>query len=267
MFLQEIQRAIQFYWRALKLIEKKQLWRILTVPAVLNLLAACGVALLAWKTSGYAASKVMGHFRIVTEDAIVSGFVENVLVLTIRGTVLFLYLKLFRYTMLILFAPLYVWASERAQSAITGLYVEYGSARYMGSVGRAMRIASVHFLYEVGLTIAVLVVTLLVTWLLPLAPFLLLALESYYFGYSMMEYRNMHAGISSKESGDVIRSHLGLTLGNGLFFNILLIVPLLGVMFAPQLALVSAGMSLHCAEKRKSILCQSNPSTLIMAKS
>jgi CysZ protein len=106
-----------------------------------------------------------------------------------------------------------------------------------------------------------------IAWIIPIAPIVILLLESYFMGYSMADYRNEYFGIKSKESRKLINKYFGLTIGNGMLFNFLLLIPLLGVLFAPTFALVSSGLSINYLEKRKSVLWNSDQSTLMMAKS
>ena len=107
----------------------------------------------------------------------------------------------------------------------------------------------------------------MISWILPLTPIAILLLESYFVGFSMADYRNEYLGINSADSKKLINSYPGLVIGNGLIFNILILFPLLGVLFTPALALIASGLSINYLEKRKYILCNSDQSTLMMAKS
>ena len=95
----------------------------------------------------------------------------------------------------------------------------------------------------------------------------ILILESYFMGYSMADYRNEYHKLSSKESRKLINNYVGLVIGNGMFFNLFLLIPVIGILAAPVFALIASGLSINYIEKRKSILCNSDQSTLMMAKS
>ena len=77
------------------------------------------------------------------------------------------------------------------------------------------------------------------------APFLIFAVESYYFGFAMLDYRNEYKLISAKESRILINQHRGLALGVGSMFNFMLFVPFLGVLVAPVLSVVAGGLAFN----------------------
>jgi CysZ protein len=140
-------------------------------------------------------------------------------------------------------------------------------SHFLADCTRGMRIAFKNFFIELFITIGILIFSLLIGWLLPIAPLAILVIESYFFGYAMIDYRNEYYDIPRSESHEMITDHPGLAIGNGLFFNLSLLVPLLGILFAPVIALIAAGLTVNYVEKRKEILCPSNQSILSMAKS
>ncbi len=237
------------------------------IPAIINFITAILIVIFAIKTSGIIIDDFLQNFETASSDKTMHSFIEGLLLLVIRASVFFLYLKVYRYIALISLAPLFAFISSKVQTIDTGTIAIPCTSKYLLNCTRGIRIALRNFVLEVLLTILVLVIFFLITWILPLAPIAILILESYFMGYAMADYRNEHFNLSIKESRKVINGYLGLVLGNGLFFNIIILIPLLGVLFAPVLALVASGLSLNYVEKRKSILCNSDQSTLMMAKS
>jgi CysZ protein len=59
----------------------------------------------------------------------------------------------------------------------------------------------------------------------------------------MIDYRNEFRRLSAGESNRIIKQHRGLAIGNGLAFNLLLLIPVLGVLLAPPLGAVAAGIA------------------------
>lgn len=267
LFLHEIQLSLRYYWRAIKFVEKHNLWRLLIITAILNLIAAAATWWLAWKTSGYIINSMIGQIDFEENRSSLFIFMERLLLIGVRASIFFLYIKVFRYLLLILYAPLFTYISGRIQAMTHQQKYEFHLQKYFSDCFRSMRIAARNFIIELILTLGVLFLAILITWLAPLAPLVILLLESYFFGYSMADYRSLFLNISEQESRNVIHAHRGLIIGNGLFFNLSLLIPLFGVLFAPLIALIASGLSINCAEKRKSILCPSNQSTLIMAES
>jgi CysZ protein len=265
-FLHELQLSFRFYSRAVRFVEEHNLWKIFLLPALLQLLAAVVVAVGAWKTSGYLVHWIFDRFTGAEESDAIRSILESFLLLAIRGSVLFLYLKLFRYTVLILYAPLLAHISTKIQAIANQREVKYCASRFFCDCSRGIRIAARNFLLEVLLTLGIVFLTLLAIWVAPLAPLFLLLIESYFFGYSMIDYRNEFFELSAADSRNLMAEHPGLVLGNGLMFNIILLIPLFGILVAPTMALISGGLAMNYLEKRKSLLCSSGPSTLIAAK-
>ena len=61
----------------------------------------------------------------------------------------------------------------------------------------------------------------------------------------MIDYFNELQKLSAKESRQMIWAHKGLALGNGAMFNLLLLVPVVGVMTAPLLALTASHIAMQ----------------------
>jgi CysZ protein len=169
--------------------------------------------------------------------------------------------------MLIALAPLFAILSSKVQTIDSGHPKASCASKYLLDCSRGIKIALRNFVIEIVLSTLIIAISLVIAWVIPLAPIAILLLESYFMGYSMADYRNEYYGLKSRESRKLINNYFGLVLGNGFLFNILLLIPLLGILFAPTFALVSSGLSINYLEKRKSIICNSDQSTLLMAKS
>ena len=265
-FLNELQLSFRFYSRALRFVEEHGLWSVFLLPALLQLIAAIAVAYAAWSTSGYLVDWVFIQIQGADDTNSFGSVLKGILLIIIHGSVIFLYIKAFRYIVLILYAPIMVRISNKVQSAATGREPGACSGRYWYGCSRGARIASKNLVLELLVTLGIAFLTMLIIWIAPLAPLFILIAESYFFGYSIIDYRNEYFEMSRAESRQLISEHPGLVLGNGILFNVLLLIPLFGVLFAPPLALIAGGLSMNYLEKRKSLLCSSDPSTLIAAK-
>lgn len=266
-FLHQIKLSFFFYWKAFRFIVSHNLWKLLVIPAIINLIIAFLIVVFAIKTSGIIVESVLENFHSTSSDRTVHSFIEGFLMVVIRAFVFFFYLKIYRYLALVFLAPVFSIISSKVQAIASGPAKKICTGKYLSDCSRGIKIAFRNFLFEIVLSTLIIIVSFLIVWIIPLAPIAILVLESYFIGYSMTDYRNEYLGISSKESRKLINDYLGLVIGNGLIFNILILIPLLGVLFAPGLALIASGLSINYLEKRKRILCNSDPSTLIVAKS
>ena len=266
-FLHQIKLSLTFYWRAFRFIEANNLWRFLVTPAIISIIITSLTIIFAIKTSGLIVDYVLANFQLTSSDEAIHSIIEGFLMVVIRAFVFFLYLKVYRYLTLILLAPLLYIISSRVQMIDSGKPIKSCTSKFFFDCSRGIRIALRNFFIEITISTLIIVVSLLIAWIIPLAPPLILILESYFMGYSMADYRNEYYNINSRDSRKIINKYFGLVVGNGLFFNVFLLIPVLGVLAAPVFALVASGLSINYLEKRKSILCDSNRSTLIMAKS
>jgi len=266
-FLHQIKLSFLFYWRAFRFIDTHNLWKLLIIPAIINLIIAVLIIVFAIKTSSIIVEYVLANFQPTSSDRVVHSFVEGLILVMIRAFVFFLYLKIYRYLALVLLAPVFSIISSKVQTIATGQNGNNCTSKYILNCTRGIRIAIRNFLIEIILSTLIVVITFLIGWILPLAPIAILLLESYFMGYSMADYRNEHFNISSRESRKLINNYSGAVIGNGLLFNFFLLIPLLGVLFAPAFALIASGLSINYLEKRKQILCNSDPSTLSTIKS
>ncbi len=266
-FLHQIKTSVLFYWRTFRFIESHNLWKILVLPAIINIIISAVIVVVAIKTSGYIVDLFFENMKPASHDQEILSLVHGVMMVIVRATIFFLYLKIYRYIILISMAPLFASISNKVQVIATGHKRKSCTRMYLMDCTRGMQIALRNFLIEALLSTIIIVVSFIIAWIIPLAPILILILESWYVGYSFADYRNEHFDMSKKESRKLMWTYPGLVLGNGLFFNILLLIPIIGVLFAPVFALIASGLSINHLEKRKEILCNSDQSTLIMADS
>ena len=90
--------------------------------------------------------------------------------------------------------------------------------------------------------LALLLLSLTIPLFSPAFVLLVFILESFFFGASMLDYRNEYFQLSVKSSFNEIFKHKGLVLGNGLALNLFILIPFVGVLFAPSFALIAAGI-------------------------
>jgi len=265
-FLHQIKLSFSFYLRAIRFVDKQNLWQLLIIPAIINFVIAILIVILALKTSGILVEYVLHYNGPLIHDETQSSFVEGLVLVVVRAIGFFIYLKIYRYLVLIFLVPSFALISSKVQLIDSGISNALCTQKYLLFCSRGMKIAFRSFLIELFLSTLVIIVAVLITWIIPIVPIAILLLEGYFMGFSMADYRNEYHNMSEKESRKQIHSYLGLILGNGVLFNIFLIIPVIGVIFTPAIGLIASGLSINYVEKRKNILCNSSQSTLIMAK-
>ena len=69
----------------------------------------------------------------------------------------------------------------------------------------------------------------------------------------MADFRNEYMNCSLQESKDIINDRKPLIIGNGILFNISLLIPIFGVLLGPTLSLIAMCLSLNELEPKKNV--------------
>jgi CysZ protein len=108
----------------------------------------------------------------------------------------------------------------------------------------------IEFIWVIGLW----GITFIVPIFIPFTAILLFMVSAYYYGFSMLDYSNERKRLSVKNSIHYIQKHKGLTLGNGVVYQLIISIPFFGAIFAPITAVVAATISVfEMDEEIKSI--------------
>lgn len=159
------------------------------------------------------------------------------------GFISVLFFIIYKHLVLILTAPIMSKLSERVENHVNG-NVSQKDTTIIGELLRGARIAFRNLGREIGLSIIILIISLFPLFSLFSSP-LLLVVQGYYAGFGNFDYwAERH--LSFRGTIDFMKDHKVMITVNGLFFILLLAIPILGVIIAPPLATVAA--TLHAAE-------------------
>lgn len=236
--------GINSYVRAFRILDKYNLWTILILPAILSLIIAVVVVLFAWITSDDIVVYLTSQYSFRNYDSDIGNLIELILSVIIHGLILFLYLKIYRYLVLIVLSPVFVRISEILHKRIEEADKKMNMKAYCFCSLRGIQIAIRNFFLELLITAGLLFLTLIIVWILPMIPAIILLVESYFFGMVMMDYTYEKDGLSITQSREHIRKNAGIAIGNGLIFNLIILLPLIGVILGPILALVASRVAI-----------------------
>jgi len=240
--LKEIGLSFSTYFQALAFIQNNRLWSYIIIPAIINLLLFIGASILVWQYTGL----LSGWLVNLTSIDSMSGDAGSILAWIIGAIVkvlsFFIYIKLYRYAILLLSAPALALLAEKTQELLTGVSYPFNFAQLLKDVFRGLGITLKNLIKELAFTIPLYLLAL-IPIITPFATVLILLIESYFVGFSMIDYRNEFRRLSARESSHIIKKHRGLAIGNGLAFNLLLLIPVMGVLLAPPLGAVAAGLA------------------------
>jgi CysZ protein len=250
--LKEIIIAIQAYFQAHNFIVKKKLWKWILIPGIIYaFLFVIGIYFF-WHSSGnvvdYLFSKTGLKALMVRERDSWIRFIFIFGQLILQLGLMFIYFSWFKYLFLILGSPVFAYLSEKTEELINGTVIPFNASQFAKDIFRGISIALRNTLWQTVYTISILFLSPipLIGWATPV---LLLFIECYYFGFSMLDYSSERNKLTTSQSIDFIGRHKGLAIGNGMVFYLMHGIPVIGWIFAPSYAVIAATLSLHHQKK------------------
>lgn len=162
----------------------------------------------------------------------------------VRLILIFFYFSLFKYLFLIIGSPVFAYLSERTEAIIEGRDFPFSFSQFVNDVFRGILLALRNTLWQSVFTVSILILSFfpVVGWVTPL---IMLFVECYYYGFSMLDYSCERHKLSPSESIEYITRHKGLAIGNGMMFFMMHLIPFAGWMLAPAYAVVAATLSMY----------------------
>lgn len=176
-----------------------------------------------------------------------SGFLSFIFILgeiMIRLILVFFYFSLFKYLFLIIGSPLFAYLSEKTEAIIAGKDFPFSWSQLLKDMARGIKLALRNTLWQTVYSISLLILSFfpVVGWITPV---IVLFVECYYYGFSMLDYSCERHKLSPQESIDFIGKHKGLAIGNGMVFYLMHLIPFVGWVLAPAYAVIAATISLY----------------------
>jgi CysZ protein len=242
--LKEIVIAIQSWSEAHRFIQKHRLFKWIVIPGIIyTILFFIGMYFF-WQSADNAVSWASQQLRIepwlqkARSEWLSFFFVMMGMML--RLTLVLFYFSLFKYLILIIGSPVFVYLSEKTEAIIEEKEHSFNWPDLKKDATRgiklAFRNAGWQSLYLIGLIVLSLLP--LIGWITPV---IALMMECYYFGFSMLDYSFARTDFTPAQSIDFTRQHKGLAIGNGLLFYLMHIV----IVLAPAYAVIAATLSVH----------------------
>lgn len=162
----------------------------------------------------------------------------------VRLLLVFFYFSLFKYIFLIIGSPLFAYLSERTEAIIEGKEFAFSWEQLIKDMVRGIRLALRNTLWQTVYVLSLLLLSFfpLIGWITPV---IILFVECYYYGFSMLDYSCERHKLSASKSIEFIGKHRGLAVGNGMVFYLMHLLPLVGWILAPAYAVVAATISLY----------------------
>jgi len=242
--LKEIVISIQSWGEAHRFISQHKLWKWVIIPGLIYTI----LFITAMYFFGKSATAVIEYFtHIMQLSNWIQKFQNSLLgfLFTFTGIILWLtlllfYFSFFKYICLIIGSPVFAYLSRKTESIIEKDEHSPGWSAIRSEMGRgiyiAMRNCGWQTIYLVGLILLSLVPV--VGWITPL---IVLVVEFYYYGFSMLDYSLARNKYSTTKSIQFIGRHKGLAISNGLLFYLMHVA----IIFAPAYAIIAATLTVH----------------------
>jgi CysZ protein len=246
--LKEIVITIQSWGQAHRFIIQHKLWRWVIIPGLIY----AALFITAMYFFGKSATDVVEYITHILRLSDWSQKFQNSFLgflFTFAGiifwlTLLLFYFSFFKYICLIIGSPLFAYLSRKTESIIEqnenikswkGIQKEAGRG-----VVTALRNCGWQTVYLVALILLSLIP--IVGWITPL---IVLFVECYYYGYSMLDYGLARNNNTPSQSAHFIGRHKGLAIGNGILFYLMHIL----IIFAPAYAIIAANLTVNQVKK------------------
>ena len=246
--LKEIVIAIQSFSEAHRFILKNKLWKWIIIPGLVYSI----LFVVSMYFFGKSATAVIEYLTHTTGlDGWIQKFRNGFLgfLFAFAGIILWLvlillYFSLFKYIWLIVGSPIFSYLSEKTQSIIEGKEFSTGFKQLFKDAARGTQLSLRNMVWQTVYSISLLLLSLfpVIGWVTPL---IALAVECYYYGFSMMDYSCERQKLSASQSVEFITKHKGLAIGNGLVFYMMHAAILVGWVLAPAYAVIAATLSLY----------------------
>ncbi len=172
--------------------------------------------------------------------AVVNG-ARNVLVWVVLKLAIFWLVGLLgKYVVLILLSPLLAYASERTEELLTDCSAPFQLGRWLREMIRGMLMAIRNGTLEIGITALAWAATLFLPLLAPVTALLLWLVSCWFYGFSMFDYIHERQALGLNASVRAASRQRAPVMANGMLFNLLMKVPVLGIITAPLLGAVGA---------------------------
>ena len=242
--LKEIVIAIQSWGEAHRFILQHKLWKWVVIPGIIyTLLFVTGMYFF-----GKSATSVIDYITNILHLSDWSqrfqygllGFLFTFAGIMFWLTLLLFYFSFFKYICLIIGSPIFAYISRKTESILDNNDHAPGWAEIKKEASRSVLLAIRNCGWQ-----TVYLVTLLLLSLIPLvgavAPLIVIFVECYYYGFSMLDYSIARNKYTPSQSVHFIGRHKGLAIGNGILFYLMHVV----IIFAPAYAIIAATMSVR----------------------
>lgn len=149
-------------------------------------------------------------------------------------------LKLSKYIILILTAPVMTILSSRTEFLLTGNKYPFNFNQFIHDLYRGVNFAIRNLFRQMVIIILWYLLTLIFPYLNKFTFPFIFCIGSFYYGASLMDYTNERRRMSLEESIRFIKRHSGIAISIGMVFSLLFFIKYIGIIIAPIVCIIAA---------------------------
>lgn len=242
--LKEFVIAFQSWSEAHRFIQTHRPFKWTIIPGIIYSLFFIVGMYFFWQLSDNVVSWISDQLRIEPwlekERSQWLGFFFVMAGIMLRLIMVLFNFSLFKYIILIIGSPVFVYLSEKTEAIIEEKEHSFNWPELKKDASRGIKLALRNAGWQ-SIYLAVLFLLSLIPLIGWITPVIALFMECYYFGFSMLDYSFARNNFTPAQSAAFISKHKGLAIGNGLLFYVMHIA----IVLAPPYAVVAATLSVQ----------------------
>ncbi|SFC26675.1 CysZ protein [Flexibacter flexilis DSM 6793] len=248
MFIDDFIEGIRSYPKAWFFISQHRLWHFVLWTGLFSIIL--------WLSGIYAAwwlADALNNYLFLWfgENLWQGGLLKQIGIVLLLIPIITLMLKFYKYFVLSLFSPLLSIIAEKVQEIDTQQKSPTGIRVFWNNFMRSLYMNLRSLVAELFLTAACFVIAF-IPIINIFTPLLLLTVDSYFWGAAMLDYRHEFHGLNGKDSMAWTKKHKGLAIANGIVWNFLLLIPIIGALVGIVLSVTAAGLAANTLQKKAS---------------
>jgi CysZ protein len=230
-FADEFGRGIKAYGEAHSVIFRYKLTRYLIIPGIVTIIwSALYFLAAAWYAGRIASDADAYPWWLNWMGDVTEWFVKVVYWVAVVG---FYFLSL-KYVVQVILAPILSNLSVAVERKVLGMEpIEMTWKEAIQDIGRSLSLAIRNSIHELFTCLAL-------SFLPVVGQAGCIAVSSYFYGFGYMDYVMERKRMTIPQSVAFCREHKGLAMGIGIVMYLMMLVPVIGWMFAPTYATVAA---------------------------
>ncbi len=239
-FFHNLSNSLSDYGKAMTFIGRHRLGIYFLYPLILNIalfsFGILAVGALSDMATNWAIEIIGGWFPSLANE--LNQFIYWFLWVVFKILYFIAFALISGSVILALLSPVFAFLSERVEKLSTGADYPFIFRKFVKEAIRGLMLA-----IRNGVLQTIAMIVLFFIGLIPFiglaAPFLLLLVAAYFYGFSFMDYYNERRGYNIGTSVRYMQQNRATAVGNGLPYALLLLIPLVGGLIASFFSIVS----------------------------